>query len=393
MSELIFDKNDVRELQRQCRHHNIFPIFLNRCLSGDPAPVYNTLKPISDSCVTQLSGLSFLEIKQIVDALPIGYRSMLEPLEEPLTKEYLPRIAGYCIATEIQKGISPVSDVLKLNPKECDVLNTCPELESRFDDDGLLHLDNDFILLDGGIKYGKYFLHYHQFLRRGFASNPNFDFLGRFAQYHNKPSNDNSFRIAIDHRRIMLFENYSRLMEYDTWYGPRFDQNKLDDRSHIGLTVVARTLPTSMDMNHLIKTEFLWKTNEAEFVKTLETEELTCPDHPYDNWHINRYIHAERDMAKKTFRHFDGAAKVYAQDKYKQRVDSVMPKNPRPAHYIKLFRIDGEINLEDWMELVSMFYKGNEMIIEYFDPELYDNEIRPSRESMHNAHIASQGNP
>ena len=37
-----------------------------------------------------------------------------------------------------------------------------------------------------------------------------------------------------------------------------------------------------------------------------------------------------------------------------------MPNNIKPAHYIKLFRIDGKIDLSDWISLVSMFYKGNE---------------------------------
>jgi len=32
-----------------------------------------------------------------------------------------------------------------------------------------------------------------------------------------------------------------------------------------------------------------------------------------------------------------------------------------------------------------MFYKGNEMVIEYFDPGLFDTKIRPMRESMYEA--------
>jgi hypothetical protein len=32
-----------------------------------------------------------------------------------------------------------------------------------------------------------------------------------------------------------------------------------------------------------------------------------------------------------------------------------------------------------------MFYKGNEMVIEYFDPELFNEKIRPIRERMYRA--------
>jgi hypothetical protein len=47
-----------------------------------------------------------------------------------------------------------------------------------------------------------------------------------------------------------------------------------------------------------------------------------------------------------------------------------------------MFRIDGEILLDDWLSLVGMFYKSNEMVIEYFDPELFDAKFRPMRERM-----------
>ena len=45
-----------------------------------------------------------------------------------------------------------------------------------------------------------------------------------------------------------------------------------------------------------------------------------------------------------------------------------------------MFRVDGQTSLDDWLSLVSLFYKGNEMLIEYFDPDLFDREFRPRRE-------------
>jgi len=181
----------------------------------------------------------------------------------------------------------------------------------------------------------------------------------------------------------MNFDDYRHEMELDTWFGPKFDRNKLDDPNFVGLTVVGRTYPNSLDSYPLEKTEFFWKTNEAESIKTLEIEELSSPANPYEHWQINRYIHAQRDMSNRIFRHLDGAAKVYAEDSYRARLSQPMPKNMRPAHYVKLFRIDGIIDLESWLSLVSMFYKGNEMVIEYFDPELFNKEIRPFRERMY----------
>ena len=329
MADLIFNSDQLRELQRQCLHHNVFPLFISHHLE-EPPPVARLLKPIVAGCIDQLQEMNHDEVTLIVNSISAGYRMMLEPIPDPLTREYLERVAFYCIAVEIQKGYSPVSNVVDPLPEQSNVLDKCPELRELIDDDGLLSLTDEFVLLDGGIKYREYLLHYHQFLRRGFSSNPNFDFLGTLAQFHHQTKTENSFRIAIDHRRIMLFEDWRQCIECDRWYGASFDREKLDDPSFVGLTVVGRIHPNSLDSYPLIKTEFLWKTNEVESVKTLEIEELSCPTKPYDNWHINRYLHAERDMQNRTFRHFDGAAKVYAQNIYQERVDQTMPNNRRP---------------------------------------------------------------
>lgn len=381
MAELVFNMNEVRELQSQCLHYNIFPLFLRDHLK-EPLVVAKLLNSILEDCRYQLDEMSLEEITNVVYSIPSGFRSWLIPIPDRLTPEYTRSVAVYCVAVEIQKGYSPVSDVIHAKPMCSIVLDTCPELEDHIDDDGLVTLTDDFIPLDGGIKYGKNLLYYHQFLRRGFSSNPNFHFLGRMADYYRQTKNTNQFRIAIDHRRIMPFEYWRQGIEDDTWYGPRFDPNKLDDPDNKGLTVVGRINPDSLDSYALKKTEFLWKTNEAERLKTLEIEEISCPTKPYDNWHINRYIHAERDIVRRTFQHFDGAAKVYAQNIYQDRVNQTMPNNLRPTHYIKLFRVDGETDLKDWLTLISMFFYGNEMLIEYFDPELFSREIRPRRERV-----------
>lgn len=378
MAQLIFNARIVKELQRQCLHHNIFPVFLNHCLDGNPPPVYRVLKPVLDSCIEQLHKMSFAEIQAVVNDIPAGFRFFVEPIEEPLLDNDISRIAHYCVAAQIQNGYSSVSDVLKLSADNSHVISVCPELYEFFDKDGLLLLNRDFELMDGGIKYRDYVLHYHQFLRRGFASNPNFNFLGMFGNYRTKTRDQNKFRIAIDHRRLMRYVDYRDAMELDTWYGPHFDPDELDNLSNIGLTVVVRSQPSPFDMRgSIVKTEFLWKTNEDDCVKTLEMEEVVSATNPIENWHINRYVHAERDTAARTFRHFDGAAKVYALANYRTRVNETMPNQMRPAHYIKLFRIDGVIDLGDWISLVSMFYKGNEMVIEYFDPKLFEEKFRP----------------
>lgn len=377
MSELSFDPNAVKELRRQCLHNNVFTIDVAQGMVG--ADRCNAaLLTVVNSTREQLDCMDESEIRDVVACIPAGLRMMIEPVEVPITDEYLRRLSHYCAAAEVQKAYSPVADVVRAKPSTSEVLRACPELADKFDKDGLLHLSDDFQLLDGGIRYGDHLLHYHQFLRRGFSSNPNFDFTGTLTGYRSTTGDANAFRVAIDHRRIMRFSDYCQVMERDAWYGPRFDHYKLDDPNYVGLTVVGRSMPSPFQSSYpLERTEFFWKTNEVESVKTLEIEELSHKDKPYDNWHINRYVHAERDIERRSFRHFDGAAKVYAQNTYVDRLNTKMPNNIRPAHYVKLFRIDGALELDPWLSLVSMFYKGNEMIVEYFDPDKFAEKFQP----------------
>lgn len=386
MAQLKISPQDIKELLRQCLHHNIAPIFLPYCLDGKPKPVFAVLRPIFEDCVKQLNEKTLVEVQAIVHGIPSEFRFMVEPVEEPLLKEKIVRIAEYYIAGKIWKGCNSVTDVLKLSLRNSSVIKVCPELKKLFDDDGLLLLNDDFELIDGGIKYGEYILHYHQFLRSGFSANPNIDFISAFVRFRSKTKDTNQFRIAIDHRRIMKFADYQSFAERDIWFGPKFAPETLDDISNIGLTVVVRSQPSPFEFtNSLIKTEFLWKSNESEKVKTLEIEEVGSFNNIHDHWHINRYAHSERDTAKQTFRHFDGAVKLYEQSNYQNRLDEKMPHQIKSKHYIKLFRIDGNINLENWLSLLSMFYKSNEMVIEYFDPALFENKFRPMITQYQNA--------
>ncbi len=318
------------------------------------------------------------EIVAVVNDLPPQFRVFVEPVDEPVLKTTAERIALQTISAELYRQIQPISDALSVTLDSSEVVGRFPQLRECFDDDGLLHLDDRFNLMDGGIRFEDHVLHYHQFLRRGFASNPNFDFLGTFASVRRRASNGTTFRIAIDHRRLMRFEDYRSHIECDRWFGPEFSEDFLDDMSKTGLAVVVRSRPSIFDLsNSIARTEFLWKANEVEFVKTLEIEEVRDDDRPTENWQINRYLHAERDTKSRSFRHFDGAAKVYASSTYAARLGTQMPNQPRPERYVKLFRVDGAIDLSHWLNLTSMFFRGNEMIIEYFDPELFSREFQP----------------
>jgi len=74
------------------------------------------------------------------------------------------------------------------------------------------------------------------------------------------------------------------------------------------------------------------------------------------------------------FRHFDGAIQLFTQEEYFQRRDSDFNfalKNP--AHIKprsnKVFKINGPLRTEDWVEFCCHFFAANPLTFEYFNGE------------------------
>ncbi len=93
-----------------------------------------------------------------------------------------------------------------------------------------------------------------------------------------------------------------------------------------------------------------------------------------------RYLHAEFDINEGTFRHFDGSIHFYTDRDYYERRDSdfnyIHKNNPQhKAHSHKLFKVNGQLEVEDWIELASQFLTGNPLIFEYFEGKLPDRII------------------
>ncbi len=84
---------------------------------------------------------------------------------------------------------------------------------------------------------------------------------------------------------------------------------------------------------------------------------------------LNRYIHSQRDISSGTFIHLDGAVKIYERDSYQQRYDSKMTEAHKSKYKPKLFRIDEPISDEEWAQLITFFFRGNEMVLEYLNKQ------------------------
>jgi len=318
-----------------------------------------------------LKASSKSEIESLIGSFPPGIGMMVDRDSDREDHELRKRVALYYIVSEVQRDYYSFRDVINENIQDSIVLGTFPELKTNFDKDGLLRINGEFTLHESGVEYKDHLLHYHQLLRRGYTSNPNFDFLGRLIVYFKKSQPENALRVAIDHKRLMPIEQYCRIFEFDTWYGPPFDSTKLDDPRYVGLAIVKRNKHSLFELtNHLDRTEFFWSYKDG--IKTFEVEELSDIDHKFESYIFNKYVHSERDTVNQTTKHLDGAVKVYLESEYSKRFQTTMPNHSKCYKKIKLWRMDGNIALKKWIDLISFFYKSNEMIIEYFNPKAFE---------------------
>ncbi len=375
MHGLPINKIKLKELIRQSKHYNIAPIFLPRLVPvpGESAkhPVSQLMAELVEEATGYLEVATKKEIEALIDSFPACYAMIIGRSPDCDMKQQLRRTATYYLVVEVQRHYFLFKGVIE-GCAENEVLRIFPELEKKLDKDGLLIVDEDFNLHDGGIEYRDYMLHYHQLLRRGYTANPNFDFLMIFIEYHSRTRDMNTFRIAIDWTRIMPKEWYSRIFEMDTWHGPQFSEATLDDPNAVGLTVVKRNQDSLFGLtNKLDRTEFYWSFSDG--IKSFETEEVSTPDYSFEHYRFNKYVHAERDIRGRFFRHIDGAVKVYLENCYHVRFDTYLPKEPRSYKKPKLWRIDGEIDLDAWKDLIIYFFKGNEMVLEYLNPKEFEN--------------------
>jgi hypothetical protein len=275
-----------------------------------------------------------------------------------------------------------------------------PNIEN--DKEGLVKCDllnKHFVkkeLVSGYFYDTDYMVMAHPYFRRGFYENSNF--APRFIEFFwglKKPELD--LYIAIDFNRVRINVDDSVYMELDTWYGARFNK----EIHQIPDDVSKHRPPLDLD-KHLISFFFrnaysldtLWETKNG--IKTFQAEEFKTEDEKItingNDYFPARYIHAEFDLNKKIFRHFDGAVHLYNESEYYQRRDSDFNYNSKHALQIKsnsrkIFKMNGVVDVDTLILFASHFFTGNPLIIEYFEgeyPEYIAEMIEKARINRNN---------
>jgi hypothetical protein len=359
----------LSKLRRLMHQFNIYPVFLPHYLKNQH-PIRDALLSLVDEAHEIVCILTDDECKELLDNFSWFYK---EGIKDRIlgSREYT--IAVYIVIHHMLH--SRISFESIINNKQSEVLDLFPELDNKMDKDGLLKLDDEFIPTQFGLAYKDHVIYYHHFLRKDYGGPFIPEFLNAFIRlYHSGVES----RIGIDHSRVVPVQYINNSLELDFWYGPLFDIHKIDDPKEIGLTVIGRTFQPLLESRHtLIRTEFLWQMKN-KIIKQVEIEEISHLENIFDAFYFNKYIHAERDITKKCFVHFDGAVKVYQEDSLRQRIDTTLQNEVRASRKVKLFRLDGKVSTEDWVYLTSTFFRKNEMIFEYFDPEGFKNKYANS---------------
>ncbi len=379
MKSLPINKRKLNELNRLCRHHDIAPLLLNHYLDKKSKhPVDKLGVELQQEVIEFLTISDKSEIDELITFFPRHLQSIVSRNKK---EKYDLEILSFCyLIFELLKFQFPLKQLVNSNQEQSEILKIYPELVELFDDDNLIKIGKNFKWTFDGLIYKDHVLYFHQFLRRGYFGKLNSDFLRKFEKYYNESKNFNEFRIALDHNRIVTTEFYNTSFELDTWYGCTFNADEIDEPNKLGLTVIKRNEFYPFDLYDTFdRTEFLW--TRKNNIKTFHIEEISNKSKKYDYLYLNKYVHSERDFVKKKLIHFDGAVKAYLEQDYAKRFETDLTGDSKSHKKIKLFRIDGNIELKNWIDLISNFYKGNEMLLEYFDPNEYEAQFREAIEA------------
>lgn len=185
--------------------------------------------------------------------------------------------------------------------------------------------------------------------------------------------------IALDEDRVRIDVDGLGYFEADTWYGAPFDE----DIRNIKSGVAKLRPPLDLESRHV---SFFFanaycldiKWSESDGIKSFQALEMKTEDIRIEiggqHYFPARYLHAEFDLAANCFRHFDGAIQLFTEEEYFHRRDSdfnMAMKNPAhiKARSSKVFKINGPLKTEDWVEFCCHFYSANPLTFEYFSGE------------------------
>lgn len=241
------------------------------------------------------------------------------------------------------------------------------------------HFTNKFA--NGFLYHKKFMAMLHPFFRRKLSQNANFAPGLVNTLMHDGQKVGQSLSIALDINRLRIDVDDTFYTEFDSWFGPKFyiKINKISDGPvKMVPPLGCQDLLYEYFFSNTKFLNILWTTqqNIREFQLEEVKGENIIINYCGKKYHPVRYVHAEYDAVAKCFRHLDGAVHLYTNDEYQIRiVDNLninvknFRNNIKPLS-IKLFKINGTIPTDQFIQYCSLFLTHNPLIHEYFTGEL-----------------------
>lgn len=225
----------------------------------------------------------------------------------------------------------------------------------------------------------KYMVMAHPYFRREYYEKNNFSpqFIKCFWSFN---KNNIQKYISIDNNRVRINVDNSIYVEKDFWFGAKFKKSITDIEDGI----IKLRPPLHLERFHsnilfgnTYSLDIKWSSKNGVKVFQLEefkTEEDRIIKNKNEYFPV-KYLHAEFDCNVGSFRHFDGAIHFYTQEEYYLRRDNDFNHNEKSGLQLKtlsqkLFKINGEVSVNEWAELVSGYLAGNPLVFEYFEGKL-----------------------
>lgn len=191
--------------------------------------------------------------------------------------------------------------------------------------------------------------------------------------------------IALDEDRVRIDVDGSGYVECDTWFGAPFNE----DVREVKVGIAKLRPPMDIDLRHIPSffanaycLDIKW--SESDGIKSFQALEIKTEDVWMDiedrRYFPARYLHAEFDVSANSFRHFDGAIQLFTEEEYFLRRDAdfnMTMKNPAhiKARSSKVFKMNGPLETESWVEFCCHFFAANPLILEYFSGKYPDYVI------------------
>ncbi|MEP7374635.1 MAG: hypothetical protein ABI675_14670 [Chitinophagaceae bacterium] len=269
----------------------------------------------------------------------------------------------------------------------------------RSDKEGLFVFDNllkNFErrgFVNGYLYADNFMLMAHPYFRRGLHDLNNY--APRFVEFfwnHSDPGVEKY--ISLDNDRVRINVDSTTYMELDTWFGAKFNQNIQeipDGIVKIRPPADLRESLISFFFRDAYSLDIKWASKEG--IKSFQAEEFKTEVVKITKDGIEyypvRYLHAEYDIGKGYFRHFDGAIHFYTEAEYYSRRNVDFNYNSKTSAHIKtssqkLFKMNGVVSIDTWIEFTSHFLTGNPLVFEYFEggyPKHITDMIQKFRQS------------